>query len=253
MTSIHNKDEVKEILAQIENHAENSYVNQLIGKPNIPVFFVHVLHLMLKDCRVEREKARLYAVATTLLKMAIDIHEKVSLHSKSNLMEQRKQQLTVLAGDYYSSLFYRLLAEQGEVAVIRCLAEATCLINEWKMSYHMERGQAGFEVSRQALERIKLISSELIMALADFFHVQKKQNPWRSIAAELLLLDEVARMSVLPFSEEAARYLEEGCHKLEQAITRITDPKIKRDLADLAKEAHHNAFSNLSVKEGGRK
>jgi hypothetical protein len=250
MAGIHKK-ELREILNQIEKHAENSYVRQRIGRPDIPVFFVRVLYLMLHSYQVEKEKIALYTIATTLLKMGIDLHETVETGTPETLPEQRKQQLTVLAGDYYSSLFYYLLAKQKETDVIHCLAGATCRINEWKMSLHMVRKE-GASLTTETINQIKSISSELIAALADFFHVRKGfAFSWRPVAAELLLPEELGKFSGAR-PEEMVLFLEQSRAILTNLLNRWPDQEIKNELEELAKNAYEGVIQGACLKESGR-
>ncbi len=52
---------------------------------------------------------------------------------------QERRQLTILGGDYLSSLFYRGLAETGHVEAISVFSKAIAAINEAKMSRHQAR------------------------------------------------------------------------------------------------------------------
>ena len=50
-----------------------------------------------------------YALSTMLIQIALDTHEHISNES----VEEKNRQLTVLAGDYFSGLYYKLLADIG--------------------------------------------------------------------------------------------------------------------------------------------
>ncbi|MBA4543136.1 MULTISPECIES: heptaprenyl diphosphate synthase component 1 [Thermoactinomyces] len=250
MACVHKK-ELREILEQIEKHAENSYVRQQIGRPDIPVFFVRVLYLMLHAYQLEKEKIALYTIATTLLKMGIDLHETVETSAPEALPGQRKQQVTVLAGDYYSSLFYYLLAKEKETDVIHCLAGAICRINEWKMSLHQMR-KAGAPLTAEMVKRIKSISSELIAALADFFHVRKGfAFSWRPVAEELLLYEELLRFPGLS-STEKLFYLEQSRSSLTNLLNGWPDSESKGQLEELAKEVYDSVDRGACLKESGQ-
>ena len=48
----------------------------------------------------------------------------------------KQQQLTVLSGDYFSGIHYRLLASMPEFGFIRSLSETIGQINEMKTIFH---------------------------------------------------------------------------------------------------------------------
>ena len=68
--------------------------------------------------------------------MGLDLHERVSVEPERAEQGMRSRQLFVLAGDYFSSLFYRFLAERGEIRTISRLSEAVCEVNEAKMELY---------------------------------------------------------------------------------------------------------------------
>lgn len=75
------------------------------------------------------------------------------------------QQLTVLAGDYYSGLYYRLLAEVNDVSMIKTLAHAIKQINEHKIAYY-QKDLEGMEI---LMESITKIESSLIESVSCYF------------------------------------------------------------------------------------
>lgn len=189
MSSIHN-ERFATILQSIERAAEHPFVTKVIGKPQIPIFFVAVYHVMCQSLQVPEERARLYGVATTLLHMGLTLHEKVEKNYPHQVDETCKQQLYVLSGDYLSSLFYQQLALSREVEGIRRLSKATCMINEYKMALYMEHTHEDRYQKREPWELIKRIESELLTALADFFHVGAildLNQHWKNLLPGLLL------------------------------------------------------------------
>lgn len=189
MSSIHN-EKFASILRSIEEAAEHPFVTKVIGKPKIPLFFVTVYYLMCQSLRVPEKRAHLYGVATTLLYMGLTLHEKVEKDRPQQLNETNKQQLFVLSGDYFSSLFYQQLALSQEIEGIRCLSKATCTINEYKMSLYMNHSYSDRFQKKEPWNLIKRIESELLTALADFFHVGDHLNlnqQWKKLLPELLL------------------------------------------------------------------
>jgi heptaprenyl diphosphate synthase len=236
MTSIHN-EELQSVLDEIGRLVSHPYVNRVIGNPVIPVFFVHVLFRMLQALGVSGKRLRLYSVAAALLKMGLDTHDRVSTEIRLPAEERRQRQLLVLAGDYYSSLFYRLLSAHGEVEGIRRLSEAICAINERKTTNHLDQEEEPLTESR--LKRMGWIESGILTALADFFHVEKNSdNPWRGIGFELMFLDALSRMvdQAEGQLEKLARFAKEAQNRLERLLEPVGHPEIREELHRLALE-----------------
>jgi heptaprenyl diphosphate synthase len=254
MTSVY-KREWNEILQRIRSWAAQPYVERTIGKPEVPVFFVRVLHLMLKSLGIARERAELYAVATTLLQMGLDIHEQVPLSEPATREEERRRQLLVLSGDYYSSLFYWLLARKGEWEGIRRLADAVCLINERKMTRHGKEREEGARILADTWEDRKRIAGGLLTALADFFHADHAvAGVWRDLVSDLMLLDWLKREAdqgkFAGFGERELSGLKETVARLRMTAAKLTPPEIRQEMEHLIKESFSVFLEGLLVKEG---
>lgn len=184
MTSI--STEQNKILTDLEKLVANSDLLLSLGKPPIPLRFVRLLDLLLTACHVSEKRKRIFIQASACLHMALTTHDQVQLQTLDNESSQRIRQLTVLAGDYYSSLFYQQLAMAGEIDGIACLSHATSRTNERKM----QRYGGKEHVSDSPYIR-KIESVEILTAIADFFlvehHVDKE---WYTVIVPLLLLDE---------------------------------------------------------------
>lgn len=70
-------------------------------------------------------------ISTILVQIAIDIHERI-LYIDLITKNHKERQLTVLAGDYFSSLYYERLTKINEQQLIRLLADGIKEINELK-------------------------------------------------------------------------------------------------------------------------
>ncbi|MBA4495605.1 heptaprenyl diphosphate synthase component 1 [Paenactinomyces guangxiensis] len=233
MTSIHT--EFINIMDHIEKLTCQSYVTKTIGKPPVPVFFVRVLHLMLRSLGVSEKRIHVFCVSTTLLQMGLVTHDRVSLAEQLSPEEMRERQLMVLSGDYYSSLFYHLLSKHQEIEGIHCLAKATSLINEIKMTHRAEQCK-GKPLDLQALKRIQSISSGLLTALADFFHVgQESENNWKKIIPGLMLFDELRHCSdsFNPGDTSSSEWIRETWAEMGHALMNIEQQDIKRKLSEM--------------------
>lgn len=245
MTSIHTQ--LDEIIDHIDKLAHQSYVEQTLGKPPVPVFFVRILYLLMRSYGVSDERTRAFCVAATLLKMGLDTHEKVSLEQALTDEEKRRRQLYVLAGDYFSSLFYVTLSKHREIAGIQCLAKATAFINEIKMTHHREQMKAGRNLDVNALKRMQLISGGLLTALADFFHVgSKSENVWHKIIPGLVLFDLLKEHSdSLHPDGDLDEWVERTWNELKHAIPEIEQAEVREELTEILNQqsVYLNGFS----------
>lgn len=122
----------KKVKNMIENKIEHPYVQRYIAQPFIDIDKIAAL-LMIYD-EVANSKQHKYEeiVSIMLVQTALDTHDLVT-NDTTLPTDDLERQLTVLAGDFYSGLYYRTLAEIDEIALVRSLANAIKLINEQKM------------------------------------------------------------------------------------------------------------------------
>jgi len=90
------------------------------------------------------------AMAVSLAQYGLDTHELVD--GKGEL---RRRQMTVLAGDYFSSRFYQLLSQAGNVASIRLLSQSICEVNRLKMALYAK------------MKRLLLTAEEYLRSMVD--------------------------------------------------------------------------------------
>ncbi|MGA8943838.1 MAG: heptaprenyl diphosphate synthase component 1 [Thermoactinomyces sp.] len=224
MAFIHSET-LERLITQIRDSADNRYVRETLGEIEIPVFFVQVLVWLLHKRQEDAKKVELYIIAATLLKMGLDMHEQIRIHPRHD--DERWQQLAILSGDHYSSLFYLHLARQHEVEGIRYLSDATCLINEWKMSLHALRDGGEFLDAKKAWYYFEKISSKLVTALADFFHVEEELKVLAAASCVTVFEADRAAGSHLMNNEV---WLDEMMKKklfLKQACDKLGDPVLK--------------------------
>ncbi|WP_144461117.1 heptaprenyl diphosphate synthase component 1 [Siminovitchia fortis] len=123
------------IRKMIESKMYHHFLFDHIESPQIDEDRILMLLMAMEDTRIPAEKYEHQITSAMLVQIALDIHDKVAGQQKT----LTERQLSVLAGDYFSGLYYHTLAEIGDTDLIRTLAHAIKLINEYKISvYRME-------------------------------------------------------------------------------------------------------------------
>mgnify|MGYP001943678416 CR=1 FL=1 len=109
-----------------------AYIEKYIQKPFIDDNKLSMLNYIYKDVDIPENLKRRYITTIMLVQIALDTHELIPSDDQFGMSETEKQ-LSVLAGDYYSGLYYLLLSEIDDIEMIRILATAIQQINEQKM------------------------------------------------------------------------------------------------------------------------
>ncbi|WP_167751335.1 heptaprenyl diphosphate synthase component 1 [Lentibacillus salicampi] len=172
--------EVNKLKALINEKMHHSYIEQYVQTPHLNEDKLYMLALILNNTGLPEYKKNQYIVTAMLVQMALDTHDLVSNTDRDVLTDndEKSKQLAVLAGDYYSGLYYFLLSEIEEVKMIQVLATAITDINEYKMQLYYKD----------------------IHSLETFFHVFKK--------IETLLITRIAAFAgETDISEVAAEWL----------------------------------------------
>lgn len=167
---------ISDLLQKINKRLQHPYLMRYIEKPVIDEDKLLLTYIILKEKDLPEEELDNYAISTMLVQIALDTHERITSHEVTTDEDKKNRQLSVLAGDYYSSLYYYLLSEIKDLSMIRTLAQAIQEINENKMQYYKNDRQS-IETS---MENIHRIESSLLLKTADHFHLPL----WKGIADE---------------------------------------------------------------------
>ena len=112
--------------------------------------------LLLPFFNGEQWSAKMETSANTvaIVYAALHAHDKV----REEMPISKEQQLTVLAGDLYSGIYYQMLAKLKNLEMIQKLAAAIIQVSEKKASFHEHRIQQPDEVE----ETVKVIETALL-------------------------------------------------------------------------------------------
>lgn len=184
-------DEINQIKDKFYQRIKHPYITKFLEAPLLDEDRLFLLYSMLEEKKLAKRSLNEYVLTTLLVQAALDTHEAVTTTLLSSEKVKKERQLTVLAGDYYSSLYYFLLAKLNDISMIRILANSIQEINESKMSFYKNNHQN----AAQSISDIKTIESSLITKLADHF----KLPNWKTVAREFFFFKRlmVERKSLL--------------------------------------------------------
>src|SRR5690625_501349 len=124
------ESETTQMKSFIEDQISHPYAEKYIQKPFIDIEKLTLLQYIYNQTEIEPCKQQRYIATTMFVQVALDTHERVAENDATI------QQLSVLAGDYYSGMYYFLLSEIEEIDIIKLLATSIKLINEYKMNLY---------------------------------------------------------------------------------------------------------------------
>lgn len=211
-------DGTRELLLEKLSHP---YLREHVESPFIDDDRLLLLTSLLEQQEVDQDRAKNYTVTAMLLQIALDTHEHVH---NSQLGEEdethKRRQLTVLAGIYFSGLYYKLLADMDDIEMIKRLASGVKEVNEHKISLYQKETEA----IDKLMESVKLIESSLLGKVADHFDAAE----WFEFASNWLF---VKRM----LSEET-KFIKSGSSLVFNALKKIALPKMDQSSTEISSE-----------------
>lgn len=200
---------VENIKKAILEEIKHTYLAEYLQEPSISQIKLTILVDLLKETDLDERIQLEYIKVIMLIDIALNIHEEVENNESNTVKEETKQQLTVLAGDFYSGLYYYLLANLRNVELIQVLAQAINLINEDKMTFYLNKTLS----ERELIELVSQIESRLLTTVANYYKQDKKIKEIENA----LLVDRLSRELIVLYSSQPkalAKRLLESDHLL---------------------------------------
>lgn len=189
MTSVENDFNLKK---RIEAIMQDSYIEKCIGKAKLPANIIEMLEILFSNSSLEETKKERLGIASVLLQLGLEMHTQVSAKDRPERAGKTRQQF-VLAGDYFSSLFYRFLVQHQDFQLIEYFCQKILLINEAKLSLHV-RSLEQQEYDDEMLVNHRKVTSGLVIAVADYFqHQDDFIFLWKKTVSLCLLLNDLEK------------------------------------------------------------
>lgn len=211
-------DGIRDLLLEKLSHP---YLLEHVEPPYIDDDKLLLLISLLEQYGVKQEQIENYTVTAMLLQIALDTHEHVQ-NSRSGEEDDshKNRQLTVLAGIYFSGLYYKLLAETDDIEMIKQLAAGVKEVNEHKISVYQKESEA----IDKLMYSLKLIESTLLGKIADHFHATE----WHDFAANWLFVKRLIA--------EEKKFLQTGRSLVFDVLKKIALPKVDQSSTELSSE-----------------
>jgi heptaprenyl diphosphate synthase len=168
----------------LEDRMKHSFLNKYIKQPFVDEGKLLILSGIMEGTDFSKNKKEQIIITAMLVQIALDTHDHVpaEINGLESKTEKLEKQLRVLAGDYYSGLYYMLLSELEEIDLIHKLATAIKEINEYKMKVYYHEANTFIEhldfvmktESLVALSLARYVGNVTIMPLIeDWMYVNK--------------------------------------------------------------------------------
>lgn len=188
------------LLETSRKYTEYDMIQKHTGVPEFPDTRVHLLHAFLNMTDHNESvshRGELFPLVAGIVQMAMDTHDMIdtlAVHQEEEAM--RSRQLNVLAGDFFSSRFYELLAKAGEIEMISLLSAAICETNRLKMNlYH--NVQSKHFTAEQYVQSLIQLKMELFILFTPYISTEVS-SLWQALLTDFsraeILANELTRL-----------------------------------------------------------
>ncbi|OLN23244.1 hypothetical protein BTO30_04555 [Domibacillus antri] len=208
------------LVEEISRTCAQPFLAKVIGAPHINPLRVSALMLAFSDQERTKPHVQKQMTAAILIQLALDTHDRIAPDTAEI---SQKHQLIVLAGDYFSGMYYRTLAEAGCIHYVRLLAEAVKNVNEMKTALHRKECVTASNV----FHTVRVVESDIIRAVyheneADIYLIEAVSS---LLTAERLRNEQDkpffvydALFHVLGDSSQVVHEIDRHLHELEMDI-----------------------------------
>jgi heptaprenyl diphosphate synthase len=160
MSATHINETLLNVKNDIMNEIHHTILWKYTGKPVIQDEQLFFMMLPFLNGKLFDEQQKQNVKAVAIVHASLAEHEKIKEHSAF----EKDQQLTVLSGDYYSGMYYQLLAKAGNIQLIQSLAKGIVL----RCEQHIKVYEAILIDQHHFNSMIEIVESELII---NYFNV----------------------------------------------------------------------------------
>ncbi|WP_433742858.1 heptaprenyl diphosphate synthase component 1 [Falsibacillus pallidus] len=205
----HSMQQVAVIKEKVQQKLTHSYLQQFIVDPVIDEDRILFFLSSIEDGQLETDEVEKYVTTAMLVQIALDTHERINNHEEDRLKER---QLTVLAGDYFSGLYYKLLADLENVTLVRTLAQGIKLVNEHKIAIYEKESQ-NIEAFMASLKKVEISIFEKF-----YTYFNENEKVIARLGEQFLFLKRLV--------EEKEQFIQKGTSVLFEGLKKFSFAKV---------------------------
>lgn len=172
----------------VQRYADHDMIKAHTKLPAMANDRVALLYAFLKRNPDNKNVSESAAVVTSLVQLGLDTHDMVEMASEQgDDRNMRSRQLKVLAGDYFSSRFYNILAQTGQVAAIQSLSRAVCEVNRMKMTMLVKMNQ--WKITAEGYLQLAVELRECLFRSFDDRMLPQDADVWKALMEQVSLIE----------------------------------------------------------------
>lgn len=146
---------------EILNAVQQRTLDQFTDGPSVKESRLFFLLLPFFDGKSWSPEIESSAKTVSIVYAALHAHDQI----REDVPIIKEQQLTVLAGDLYSGIYYQMLVNSKNITMVQRLASAIIQVSEMKTSFF----EAAIRSIEETEEAITVIETELLLAFYKFY------------------------------------------------------------------------------------
>ncbi len=185
-------DDLEELKAEIELLSKQIYVDRYLEIPVISVIQLQILNLYFYRSQFSDKFRKIVIVTTSLVQRGLDMHDQVTNQQETLSAKITERQMQILAGDYYSSICYQIMAKDNLAMHVRKLARGITINSAAKMQLYDFNGDNNFESNEELVNLLKVRESAIYTEFLTGDLKELEQQAWQAILANLILLKQIS-------------------------------------------------------------
>ncbi|MGN7357373.1 heptaprenyl diphosphate synthase component 1 [Paenibacillus sp. SAF-054] len=176
-----------------KKYVEYDMIQKHTELPPFPDARVQLLYIFLNQGTSKSAvHSELFSLATSLVQIGIDTHETIDTQEgKPGEGFMRSRQLKVLAGDYFSSRFYQILSQKGQIEAVSRLSQAICDVNVLKMNLYGKM-KSLFMSAEEYLRQTVQLNMQLFLSFTPLIE-ESLHELWNSLLRNVSECETVVR------------------------------------------------------------